>query len=153
MCASVSPARSKQHLKHLIRQTDLTSDGWYAILIASAGDGTTSQQMTIATAQAQTFEVGQIVFGQSGCTMTHVTFFVVDRISAKSVWLRAIAKFTTETSHGQGTACPNPLRQAPDSCVFRMKIQHDDDGSQCAYDRLNVYRIWDGQPCYVNSWD
>ena len=110
-------------------------------------------QMTLATAQAQNFQTGQIVYGQSGCTLTHVDFFVVDRITAKSVWLRPIAKFTAETSHGQGTANPNPLRKAPNSCVFRMKIQLDDNGAQCAFDRINVYRIWDGQPCYINSWD
>ena len=85
--------------------------------------------------------------------MTHVSFFVVDRISAKSVWLRPIAKFTTETFHGQGTAMPNPLIKAPDRCVFRMKIQHHDNGAQCAFDRIHVYRIWDGQPSYVNSFD
>ena len=85
--------------------------------------------------------------------MTHVSFFVVDRITAKSVWLRPVGKFTTETTNGQGAAMPNPLRQAPDRCVFRMKIQRDDSGAQCAFDRINVYRVWDGKPCYVNSWD
>ena len=109
--------------------------------------------MTAAIAQAQNFQTGQIVCGQSGCTMTHVSFFVVDRITAKSVWLRPIAKFTTESSHGQGTVSPNPVRKAPDSYVFRMKIQLNDDGTQCAFDRINVYQIWNGEPCYVNSWD
>jgi len=109
--------------------------------------------MTTFITKAQNFFAGQIVYGQSGCTLTHVSFFVVDRISAKSVWLRPIAKFTTETSHGQGTVRPNPLRKAPDSSVFRMKIQLDDNGTQCAFDRINVYRIWNGEPCYVNSWD
>jgi hypothetical protein len=109
--------------------------------------------MTAAIAQAQSFQTNQIVYSQSGCTMTHVSFFVVDRITAKSVWLRPIAKFTTEASHGQGTVSPNPLRKASDRHVFRMKIQLDDNGTQCAFDRINVYRIWDGEPCYVNSWD
>ena len=109
--------------------------------------------MTVATAQTQAFQPGQIVYGQSGCTMTHVSFFVVDRVTAKSVWFRSIGKFTTDTFDDQGTAVPNPLRKAPDYCVFRMKIQLNDDGSQCAFDRIHVYQIWNGQPCYVNSWD
>jgi hypothetical protein len=109
--------------------------------------------MTASAAQSQVFEPGQIVYGQSGLTMTHVSFFVVDRVSAKSVWLRPIAKFTTDTIDGQGKAMPNPLHKAPDSRVFRMKIQHDEKYGQCAHDRLTVYWIWDGKPCYVNCFD
>jgi hypothetical protein len=120
-------------------------------VVCTGGDPITKEQMTVATAQA--FQPGQIVYSQSGCTMTHVNFFVVDRVTAKSVWFRSISKFTTDTSHGQGTVVPNPLHQAPDHCVFRMKIQLNDDGSQCAFDRIDVYQIWNGQPCYVNSWD
>ena len=80
MCASVSPARSKQHLKHLIRQTRLTSDGWYAILIASAGDGTTSKQMIIERIETGLWTAthnGQTIGGiytqdGDGCISQHV---------------------------------------------------------------------------------
>ena len=62
-------------------------------------------------------------------------------------------KTETELGNGQGSVLPDTQRQAPDRSIFRMKIQKDSDGAQCAFDRFRVYRIFDGVAKYVNHWD
>jgi len=101
----------------------------------------------------QLFEPGQIVYSEQSFNLTHVSFHLVVRTSAHSVWLRPIGKTEELLDGGQGTVMPDIQRQALDSSIFRMKIQKDDDGSHCAFDRFRVYRIFDGVAKYVNHWD
>ena len=101
----------------------------------------------------QSFEPGQIVYEEQSHNLTDVSFHLVVRTSKHSVWLRPIGKTETELGNGQGSVLPDIQRQAPDRSIFRMKIQKDSDGSQCAFDRFRVYRIFDGVAKYVNHWD
>ena len=105
------------------------------------------------TLQTDRFEVGQIVCSSYGYDMTLVEYYVVDRMTKSSVWLRPIeTKVFGDDGRGEGKALPNTGWQAPDSSVFRKRIQLS-EGKQYVSDSIKCFRIWDGKPQYYNSWD
>jgi|TARA_Y100000033_G_scaffold35912_1_gene34693 hypothetical protein len=109
--------------------------------------------MTTTTLQTERFEVGQIVCSSYGYDMTLVEYYVVDRMTKSSVWLRPIeTKVFGDDGRGEGKALPNTAWQAPDSSVFRKRIQLS-EGKQYVSDSIKYFRIWDGKPQYYNSWD
>ena len=110
--------------------------------------------MTASTLlQTDRFELGQIVCSSYGYDMTLVEYYVVTRMTKASVWLRPIeCKVFGDDGRGEGRALPNTGWQAPDSAVFRKKIQVS-DGKQYVTDSIKYFRIWDGKPQYYNSWD
>lgn len=104
--------------------------------------------------QSKQFEIDQIVCSSYGYNMTIVEFYVVDRISKSSVWLRPIGRHVkNDDGKGDGTAEPSLDFKAANSMVFRKKIQHSSDGFQYISDNLKAYSIWDGRPKYHNTWD
>lgn len=104
--------------------------------------------------QSKQFEIDQIVCSSYGYNMTIVEFYVVDRISKSSVWLRPIGRIVKDDEgRGDGTAEPSLDFKAANSMVFRKKIQHSSDGFQYISDNLKTYSIWDGRPKYHNTWD
>ena len=104
--------------------------------------------------QSKQFEIDQIVCSSYGYNMTIVEFYVVDRISKSSVWLRPIGRIVKDDEgRGDGTAEPSLDFQATDNLVFRKKIQHSSDGFQYISDNIKAYSIWDGRPKYHNTWD
>tara|TARA_R100001510_G_scaffold19318_1_gene16822 strand:+ start:5378 stop:5707 length:330 start_codon:yes stop_codon:yes gene_type:complete len=109
--------------------------------------------MTTTTLQTDRFEVGQIVCSSYGYDMTLVQFYVVDRMTKASVWLRPVeCRVFGDDGRGEGRAIPNTGWQAPDNAVFRKRI-HETDGKQWLSDSIKYFRIWNGKPEYYNSWD
>ncbi len=99
------------------------------------------------------FKPGKIVYSTYGYNMTIVDYFIVDRVSSFSVWLRPIGRnVTNDDGLGGGRATPDLDVKGADSTVFRMKIQKY-DGQECAYTAYKSYSIWDGKPKYFNTWD
>ena len=109
--------------------------------------------MTTATLQTDRFEVGQIVCSSYGYDMTLVEYYVVDRMTKASVWLRPVhCVVTGDDGRGEGKATPDTSWQASDDKVFRKRIQLS-EGKQYVSDSIKYFRIWDGTPQYYNSWD
>ena len=109
--------------------------------------------MTTATLQTDHFEVGQIVCSSYGYDMTLVEYYVVDRMTKASVWLRPVhCVVTGDDGRGEGKATPDTSWQASDDKVFRKRIQLS-EGKQYVSDSIKYFRIWDGKPQYYNSWD
>ena len=109
--------------------------------------------MTTATLQTDCFEVGQIVCSSYGYDMTLVEYYVVDRMTKASVWLRPVhCVVTGDDGRGEGKAMPDTSWQASDDKVFRKRIQLS-EGKQYVSDSIKYFRIWDGKPQYYNSWD
>jgi len=109
--------------------------------------------MNTATLQTDRFEVGQIVCSSYGYDMTLVEYYVVDRMTKASVWLRPINTVTSnDDGRGEGRAIPDSSWQASDDKVFRKKIQLS-NGRQYISDSLKYFQIWNGKPQYYNSWD
>ena len=110
--------------------------------------------MTSTAKPQQTVQLGQIFYSSYGYGMTIVGFYVVDRFTAKSVWLRPIGRIVkNDNGMGNGTAEPDTSRQAPDGRVFRKSIRHDDDGTIYLPDNISAYGVWDGRPMYFNTYD
>ncbi len=64
--------------------------------------------MTTTALQTDRFEVGQIVCSSYGYDMTLVEYYVVDRMTKSSVWLRPIeTKVFGDDGRGEGKALPN----------------------------------------------
>ena len=110
--------------------------------------------MTSTAKPQETVQLGQIFYSSYGYGMTIVGFYVVDRFTAKSVWLRPIGRIVkNDNGMGNGTAEPDTNRQAPDERVFRKSIRYDDDGTIYLPDNISAYGIWDGKPMYFNTYD
>lgn len=110
--------------------------------------------MTTTTKPQQTVELGQIFYSVFGYDMTLVNYYVVDRFTAKSVWLRPIGRIVkNDNGMGNGTAEPDTSVQAPDAEVFRKAIRRHDSGSIYLPDQFRAYGVWNGRPMYFNSWD
>lgn len=109
--------------------------------------------MTTTALQTDCFEVGQIVCSSYGYDMTLVEYYVVDRMTKSSVWLRPVhCVVTGDDGRGEGKAMPDTSWQASDEKVFRKRIQLS-EGKQYVSDSIKYFRIWDGKPQYYNSWD
>ena len=61
----------------------------------------------------QSFEPGQIVYEEQSHNLTDVSFHLVVRTSAHSVWLRPIGKTETELGNGQGSVLPDNPTASP----------------------------------------
>jgi hypothetical protein len=116
--------------------------------------------MTTTALQTDRFEVGQIVCSSFGYDMTLVEYYVVDRMTKSSVWLRPVhCVVTGDDGRGEGKAMPDTSWQASDDKVFRKKIQRSEgvtsacNPKQYVSDSIKYFRIWDGKPQYYNSWD
>lgn len=109
--------------------------------------------MTTTALQTDRFEVGQIVCSSYGYDMTLVEYYVVDRMTKASVWLRPVhCVVTGDDGRGEGKAMPDTSWQASNDKVFRKRIQLS-EGKQYVSDSIKYFRIWDGKPQYYNSWD
>ena len=109
--------------------------------------------MTTTALQTDRFEVGQIVCSSYGYDMTLVEYYVVDRMTKSSVWLRPVhCVVTGDDGCGEGKAMPDTSWQASDDKVFRKRIQLS-EGKQYVSDSIKYFRIWGGKPEYYNSWD
>ena len=77
--------------------------------------------MTTATAQA--LHVGQVLQGSWGYDMTINEFFVIQRLTASSVWLREVAAVVSnDNCMGNGRAIPDPFLK-PVGPVIRRKVK------------------------------
>ena len=112
--------------------------------------------MTIATATAtaQTLKVGQILQGSFGYSMTLNEFYVIERLSASSAWIRQVSTcVVNDDGMGGGKATPDPLLE-PMGPLTRHKIQTATDGEQwLSHKRLGSLSVWDGRPKYHNTYD
>lgn len=112
---------------------------------------TTTDQSTLQTRE---FKLNQIVYSSFGYDMTIIDFYLVDRMTKSSVWLRPIGRIVkNDDGRGEGTAEPSLDFKAADSLVFRKRIQHWNDGSQYISDSIKSFSIWNGRPKYYNTWD
>ena len=108
-----------------------------------------------ATATAQTFQIGQIVTGSFGYDMTLNQFYIVERVSDSSAWIRQVL---TQVSHddgrGNGTAIAHPALE-PCGSLTRHKIQRSglDGEPWLRHKCVGFLRLWDGRPKYQNSYD
>lgn len=109
---------------------------------------------SLSILQTKQFEINQIVYSSFGYDMTIIEFYLVDRMTKSSVWLRPIGRIVkNDDGRGDGTAEPSLDFKAVDSMVFRKKIQHSCDGCQYISDNIKSFSIWDGRPKYHNTWD
>ncbi len=111
----------------------------------------TADQLTLQTRQ---FETNQIVYSSFGYDMTIIEFYLIDRMTKSSVWLRPIGRIVkNDDGRGDGTAEPSLESKAADNLVFRKRIQHSCDGCQYISDSIKSFSIWNGRPQYHNTWD
>ena len=112
--------------------------------------------MTTTALQTDRFEVGQIVCSSYGYDMTLVQYYVVERLTKASVWLREIKTIVTnDDGRGEGQAMPDieSIGSLLDyNFSFRKKIKVS-EGKEYVSDSIKYFRIWDGKPQYYNSWD
>jgi hypothetical protein len=67
----------------------------------------------MATATLQALHVGQVLQGSWGYDMTINQFFVIQRLTASSVWLREVAAVVSnDNGMGSGTASSRPVFKA-----------------------------------------
>jgi len=110
--------------------------------------------MTTATATAQALKVGQILHGSFGYSMTLNEFYVIERVSAASAWIREVPSFVVnDDGMGEGKATPDPAL-VPFGPLTRHKVQTATDGEQwLSHKRLGSLSVWDGRPKYHNTYD
>jgi hypothetical protein len=111
--------------------------------------------MTTATATAQALKVGQILHGSFGYSMTLNEFYVIERVSAASAWIREVPScVVNDDGMGGGKASPDPLLE-PFGPLTRHKIQtaYTDGEQWLSHKRLGSLRLWDGRPQYHNTYD
>ena len=107
-----------------------------------------------ATATAQTLKVGQILQGSFGYSMTLNEFYVIERLSASSAWIRQVSTcVVNDDGMGGGKATPDPLLE-PMGPLTRHKIQAYACGEpRLSHKVLGSLTPWDGRPKYHNSYD
>lgn len=126
--------------------------------MSRAETSTTQSKMILTPVQsANKFEVGQILSCSWGYSMTIVNYYVVTRITEKSVWVKEIDRsVTNDDGMGNGKAMPDLTKRfVDDSKPMRFKIQRSDDGTESIWwsKKQRSIRIWDQRPEYFNTWD
>lgn len=108
-----------------------------------------------ATATAQTFQIGQVVTGSFGYDMTLNEFYIVERVSDSSVWIRQVStQVSNDNGRGNGAAIADPALE-PFGPLTRHKIQRSYMNGEpwLRHKCLGFLRLWDGRPKYQNSYD
>ena len=109
---------------------------------------------TMTTATIQALHVGQVLQGSWGYDMTINEFYVIQRLTASSVWLREVAAVVSnDNGMGNGTAIPDPALE-PVGPVIRRKVKAG--GNYGPYVTLNsccTLSPWSGRPVYHNTYD
>ena len=89
--------------------------------------------------------------------MTIVDYYVVTRITEKSVWVKEISRSVTDDNGmGNGKAMPDLTKQfVDDSKPMRFKIHRSEDGTEWIWwsAKERSIRIWNQRPEYFNTWD
>jgi hypothetical protein len=108
----------------------------------------------MATATLQALHVGQVLQGSFGYDMTINQFFVIQRLTASSVWIFEVAAIVSDDNGtGSGTAVADPAL-APVGPVIRRKIKQS--GTYGPYVNLGdccSLSPWSGRPVYHNTYD
>ena len=111
--------------------------------------------MAITTATAQTLQPGQVVTGSFGYDMTLNEFFIVERVTDSSAWIRQVSTHVSnDNGRGNGTAIADPLLE-PFGPITRHKIQRSGLSGEpwLRHKCVGFLRPWDGRPKYQNSYD
>jgi len=108
--------------------------------------------MTTATAQA--LHVGQILQGSFGYDMTINQFFVIQRLTDNSVWIREVAAIVSnDNGNGNGTAVADPALE-PVGPLLRRKIKQSGIyGPYVNHGNCCSLSPWNGRPVYHNTYD
>lgn len=90
-----------------------------------------------------------------GYDMTIVQFYRVMRRTDKTVWLQEVPREVRDDyGFGNGRAWPaedaEPKEGAP---VFQARLKEWGGEPMLNVARKGYMRLWDGKPCYYNTWD
>jgi hypothetical protein len=97
---------------------------------------------------------GDILTAHWGWEQTNVNFYLVNRVTAKTVWIQRIEAIETPDSNPQamrGTSVPNVSKVCGKE--MRRKIQFNtSDEPGCGINNYKYARLWDGTPQAYTSY-
>lgn len=113
-----------------------------------------NELMVNETGFAHSFKAGDVLYGTWGYDQTNVDFYVVTRVSAKSVWVVTVGSFYSETGWACGYSTPN--LQVRGNIEYRLSaVDKNGNGRKYLNDPFHSFSAitqWDGKPVYESHY-